>query len=161
MIPDTGSVHPMITWRTELSGWRQLASSLGDYSGYWSRFHFPQSAVALMANAFRDRLTIESTMKSPTIEFIRDSKSRSLRAHTEPPLPEGIEVQITVSNNGTALVYKGLKGDFRANYYENFEKARDVATAWIKKALKSQTRLPTQELLRQQESNVSVALCRG
>jgi len=107
------------------------------------------------------RLTIESTMKSPTIEFLRDSKSRSLKAHTEPPLPEGFEVQITVSNNGTAVVYKGLNGEFRATYYENFEKARDVTTAWIKKALKSQTRLPAQQLLRRQESSVSVARCRG
>jgi len=95
-------------------------------------------------------LTIKTTMKSPTIEFIRDSsKGRSLRAHTEPPLPEGLEVKITVSNSGTAVVYKGRNGDFRANYYENFEKARDITTAWIKKALKLQTRLPEQDLLRQ------------
>ena len=82
-------------------------------------------------------------MKSPTIEFIRDSsKSRSLKARTEPPLPAGLEVKITVSNNGTAVVYKDLNGDFRANYYESFEKARELTTAWIKKALRLQTRLP-------------------
>ena len=153
-------MNPMITWRTKPSGWRQLASSIGDYSGYWSG-STSRSRRGTHSYAFRDRLTIESTMKSPTIEFIRDSKRRSLKAHTEPPLPEGFEVQITVSNNGTAVVYKGLNGDFRANYYESFEKARDVTTAWIKKALKSQTRLPAEELLRQQESDVSVSRCPG